>query len=95
MLWLQCLTYDSIAAFQILNVYRQFGQFDYSQSAPPPGDYGMEYGAESPYMAPQQDNPMYTGSIMTPDPVSAGYSGSGDPENFEDEPPLLEGVYNL
>ena len=75
--------------------YRQFGQFDYSQSAPPPADYGVTYGAESPYMAPPQDNPMYTGSILTPDPISAGYASSGDVENYEDEPPLLEGPYAM
>ncbi len=48
------------------------------------------YGSEPPY--PGQQSP-YHGSIMTPDPVQAFSGGGGEPDNFDDEPPLMEGTY--
>lgn len=54
---------------------RNFGQFDYSQTAQ--GHYDPLYQPTA-----------YTGNIMTPEapPVY-----SVDPEDFENEPPLMEG----
>jgi len=66
---------------------QQFGQFDYSQPAPDMGGYSQDYGGESAQYSPPSQ---YTGSIMTPDPVSTSYAAGGEPDNFEDEPPLLE-----
>ena len=62
-------------------IFRQFGQFDYSQG------YGQGYGSDSQYMAPQQTP--YNPTIMTPD--QSAYAAKEDPNNFEDEPPLMEG----
>ena len=63
---------------------RQFQQFDYSQNT-----YSEQQGAfvDNTYPVPQSG---YTGSIMTPDPVQ--YTPP-DPNSFEDEPPLMEGMY--
>ena len=63
--------------------YRQFGQFDYPQ-----GGGGGQAGYGEQYGAPQAS---YTGSIMTPDPVSVFSSGDAS-EDFENEPPLMEGI---
>ena len=57
----------------------QFASFDYSQS-------GYE---TSTYNAPGMT--AYAGSIMTPAPISNQYNQPADYNNFEDEPPLLEG----
>ncbi len=61
----------------------QFGQFDYSQTASPAQFDDVNTG----YMVAPQS--MYTGSIMTPDPV-ANFSSNADTEDFENEPPLME-----
>ena len=61
---------------------RQFGQFDYSQQ-------GYDYNQG----VPGYGGPTFAGSIMTP---AASYTDQPDTQggdNFEDEPPLMEGVY--
>ncbi|XP_022239153.1 protein YIPF5-like [Limulus polyphemus] len=72
----------------------QFGSFDYSNPSPsiqPTVPGGMNMGG---YIQPPNSNyinpagGLYSGSILTPDPMPSPYIGSGD--NFEDEPPLLE-----
>lgn len=74
-----------------LTLCRQFGQFDYSQPAvPTSGDYSAyDYRNDASYMQPPTSQ-SFAGSIMTPGPASS-YSSPGDPDNFDDEPPLLEG----
>ena len=58
---------------------RQFAQFDYGQQG---------YGDPNAYGG-QKDQ--YMGSIMTPDPV-AQYNQNGGGENYDEEPPLMEGM---
>ena len=58
---------------------QQFGQFDYSQSDT------SSYGGSQGYMNPAPAS-TYTGSIMTPDPVTTAY----DADDYENEPPLME-----
>ena len=62
-----------------LFTFRQFGNFDYSQG----------YGGDPQYMAPPPAP--YNPTIMTPD-QSAYVSKEGTGDNFEDEPPLMEGT---
>ena len=76
----------SITLTQYLNCNcSQFGHFDYSQESSQP------YGSSAPYYTPGQA--AYSGSILTPD-VTASYSQPSS-ENFDDEPPLLEGKASL
>ena len=60
----------------------QFGQFDYNQ-----GSFPQPYGGA--YYSQHDQQATYSGSILTPD-VNASYSHPNS-ENFDDEPPLLEG----
>lgn len=65
----------------------QFGQFDYDSS-----HSGKMPNVPAQYPASNQgvyypSPPSYSGSILTPD-TSTPFDGG--PENFEDEPPLLE-----
>ena len=69
---------------------RQFAQFDYNQS---PGGGGTYPDSGGYYAQPSQTSP-YTGSIMTPDAVPA-YNNSPTEEDYENEPPLLEGEIKL
>ena len=63
----------------------QFGQFDYSQQ----GGYDpSQQGAPNIYS--QQQDQMYTGTIMTPSPVN--YNTESPDDDFENEPPLMEGM---
>jgi hypothetical protein len=57
--------------------FRQFAQFDYSQQGY--GQGGDVYGQQ------------YTGSIMTPAAPFTAPPGQQGGENYEDEPPLMEG----
>ena len=61
-------------------IYSQFAQFDYGQQG---------YGDPNAYGG-QRDQ--YVGSILTPDP-SPAYDPNATGENYEDEPPLMEGKY--
>ncbi|XP_013407325.1 protein YIPF5 isoform X2 [Lingula anatina] len=58
---------------------QQFGQFDYS-------GYGQQGGQYPGVSSPQGQ---YMGSILTPDPA-ASFTAPGGPEDYENEPPLLE-----
>ena len=74
---------------------RQFGQFDYSQTAgyPEVQPGGAPYPAQS-YPPSQAEPSAYGGSIFTPAPQSfKEYSSTGD--SLDDEPPLMEGRATL
>jgi len=58
---------------------RQFGQFDYSSQG---------YGVDSGY-SPQGGQAGYNPSILTPDQSTFSAPPQGD--NYDDEPPLMEG----
>ncbi|GFN79507.1 protein yipf [Plakobranchus ocellatus] len=64
---------------------QQFGEFNYSQ-----GYGGPNQGYEQGYMAPDPNVP-YTGSIMTPSSMAFEEKGGPGADNYEDEPPLMEG----
>ena len=65
-------------------VCRQFGQFDYSQQG------GYSPAPDAQYYNPQAGGAHYAGSIMTPDaPAATPFDAPSD--NYDDEPPLLEG----
>ena len=67
--------------FKFIFLHRKFGQFDYSQQ----GGYEQPSG-------PYAQQPGYVGTIMTPDPVSYNAESTDD---FENEPPLMEGKSQL
>lgn len=66
-------------------IFSQFGQFDYSNTGGAPAEPSQYYTPQAPAAAP------YTGSIMTPDPVTPYSSPTGE-EDYDNEPPLLEGI---
>ena len=71
-------------------VFSQFGQFDYGQQQQQQPSAAAD--PSNPYM----NNPGgytggYTGSIMTPDPVQGYGQDNNGGENYDDEPPLMEG----
>merc|ERR1712130_1077063 len=72
------------------NQSQDFQQFDY-------GNYGQqqhqETDASNPYLAPNAPNP-YTGSMFVPDPSPGpqDYKAVHGSSEWEDEPPLLEGL---
>ncbi len=80
-----------------LNLYllyfSQFGQFDYSQQ----GGYDPSQQQGAPNIYSQQQDQMYsggyTGTIMTPSPVT--YNTESPDDDFENEPPLMEGMTHV
>uniref|UniRef100_A0A0B7APR4 Protein YIPF n=1 Tax=Arion vulgaris TaxID=1028688 RepID=A0A0B7APR4_9EUPU len=63
----------------------QFGQFNYSQGA-----YvgGSGYGVDPSFATPEQS--IYTGSIMTPNPMAMQEKHETGGDSYDDEPPLME-----
>ena len=61
---------------------RQFGQFDYNQQGYDYQQGGQGYAGEA----------QYAGSIMTPATTYTEQPDSQGADNYEDEPPLMEGA---
>ena len=53
----------------------------------------QQYGGDFYTQPPMQSSP-YTGSVLTPDTSQSPYSGVDTTDDFENEPPLMEGKKN-
>ena len=62
-------------------------EFNYAQGA---SGGGGGYDQQQQYPPTSSAQSPYVGSIMTPEPIPA-FGGPAATDNFDDEPPLLEG----
>lgn len=74
--------------------FRNFQSFDGAQPAEAPYHGTPLYGT-NPYLNPSNSMPPYHGEIFTPADSSLGKQEYGGPSEFDQEPPLMEGMYNV